>query len=278
MHSSATGPFERPTHTFDVDPNALRWILADPANPLNQLAGLIPKGSRVLDIGAGNGLLARLLSHLHGEITIDGVEADAAAADHARPWYRELYRGTVDGFLRESNATLPYDFVVLADVIEHLADPARVLSLLRQRMNTSARICISTPNVAFVSVRIALLNGAFDYVDSGILERTHLRFFTLRTLRQLFASVDLHPETSYLLRRNPLDMEIRLSELPVSPLLLWRLLRDELATTYQFLFVLSGMRCESTTKAVGDPGRYIVLKYLGRRIKDPTGTRRFAQP
>jgi 2-polyprenyl-3-methyl-5-hydroxy-6-metoxy-1,4-benzoquinol methylase len=267
MPNVAPSFFERSSQTFELDPRALQWILADPANPLNQLASLIPSGSRVLDIGDGNGLLARLLHHVHEKIEIDGVEPDTTAVHHASPWYRNLYRGTVDEFLAQVGPSTPYDFIVLADVLEHLSNPERVLRALRDRVDGSARICISTPNVAFASVRIALLNGAFEYVDSGILERTHLRFFTLHSLRRLFAAVDLYPETTYLLKRNPLHMEIRLSEFRVSPFLLWRLLQDELSTAYQFLFVLGSKRCESTVTTVGDEGRHVVLKYLVERLK-----------
>lgn len=258
--------FERPRQSFDLDPRALEWILADPANPLNRLASIIPKGSRVLDIGAGSGLLARLLQRVHGEITVDGVEPDGAAARHAKPCYRHLFHGTVDEFLSQASGSIEYDFVILADVIEHLPDPQRLLLLLKERLGRSGKICISTPNIAFASVRVALLNGAFDYVDSGILERTHLRFFTLHSLRQLFAAVGLSPQVTMLLKRNPMDMEIRLSDFHVSPFLLRRLLRDELASVYQFLFVLQSENCRSLVTEYGDPGSSVVLKYLRRRL------------
>jgi 2-polyprenyl-3-methyl-5-hydroxy-6-metoxy-1,4-benzoquinol methylase len=244
----------------------VEWTLADPANPLNRLVRIIPKGSRVLDIGAGNGMLARLLQHVHAEITVDGVEPDGAAVIHARPCYRNLFHGTVEDFLTQASESIDYDFIVLADLIEHLHNPERLLLLLKERLGRSGRICISTPNISFASVRVALLNGAFDYVDSGILERTHLRFFTLHSLNQLFTAVGLSPEVTMLLKRNPLDMEIRLSEFRVSPFVLRRLLRDELASVYQFLFVLRGENCPTLVTTYGDPGSYVVLKYLRRRL------------
>lgn len=258
--------FERPRQSFDLDPRALEWILADPANPLNRLVSIIPKGSRVLDIGAGSGLLARLLQHVHAEITVDGVEPDSAAVIHARPCYRHLFHGTVDEFLSQASGSIEYDFIILADVIEHLPNPERLLLLLKERVGRSGKICISTPNIAFASVRVALLNGAFDYVDSGILERTHLRFFTLDSLRRLFAAVQLCPEVTLLLRRNPLTTEIRLGDFSVNPLQLRTLLRDELATVYQFLFVLGTEQCSSLVRSYGDSGRFIVLKYLKERV------------
>lgn len=267
-HCKCTRPglFQRPGNSFELDSKALQWILADPANPLNQLASLIPSGSTVLDVGAGNGVLARLLRHVQAAVVVDGVEPDATAASLAAPWYRKLYQGSIESFLSDANSSIPYDFIILADVMEHLPDPEHVLRLLRPRLGTSGKLCVSTPNVAFASVRIALLNGAFDYVDSGILERTHLRFFTLRSLNQLFAAVDLSPENICLLRRNPLDMEIRLSDFRISPMLLWRLLRDDLSTVYQFLFVLGNNACHPAVTSYGDPGSHVTLKYLKQRL------------
>lgn len=258
--------FARPSGSFDLHPRALEWILADPANPLNRLTQAIPKGASVLDVGAGNGMLARLLLHVHGDLVIDGVEPDEAAIQHAKPWYRHLFHGSVENFLCQVSGDLDYDYVVFADVIEHVSDPQRVLETVRSRLGRSTRVCVSTPNVAFASVRVALLNGVFDYVDSGILERSHLRFFTLRSLTELFGAADLYPEETLLLKRNPLDMEIRLADLKISPLLLHRLLRDELATVYQFLFILRTENCTSALSVYGDPGKRIALKYLGLRL------------
>jgi 2-polyprenyl-3-methyl-5-hydroxy-6-metoxy-1,4-benzoquinol methylase len=258
--------FERPSQSYELDPRALDWILADPANPLNRLVNVIPKGATVLDIGAGNGLLARLLHHAHSDVAIDGVEPDGAAVMHAKPWYRDLFNGSVEQFLSQVGGSIHYDYIVLADVIEHLPNPQRILQLIRERLGRSGKLCISTPNVAFASVRVALLNGVFEYVDSGILERTHLRFFTLRSLEQLFAAVELHPEAILLLKRNPLSMEICLDDFRISPFLLRRLLKDDLASVYQFLFVLRGENCRSVVTTYGDPGRYVVLKYLLRRL------------
>jgi 2-polyprenyl-3-methyl-5-hydroxy-6-metoxy-1,4-benzoquinol methylase len=71
--------------------------------------------------------------------------------------------------------------VVLADVLEHLPDPVRVLRSVHSLLNPGARIVVSVPNVAHVSVRAQLLFGRFRYSARGILDRTHLRFFTQRT-------------------------------------------------------------------------------------------------
>jgi 2-polyprenyl-3-methyl-5-hydroxy-6-metoxy-1,4-benzoquinol methylase len=75
--------------------------------------------------------------------------------------------------------------VVFADVLEHLPDPVRVLRNVHSLLNPGARVVISVPNVAHLSVRAQLFFGRFQYSTRGILDRTHLRFFTRRTALEL---------------------------------------------------------------------------------------------
>jgi len=83
-----------------------------------------------------------------------------------------------------------FDLVVLADVLEHLPDPLRVLRSVHSLLNPGARIVISVPNVAHVSVRAQLFFGRFHYSTRGILDSTHLRFFTRRTVTDLLTDAD----------------------------------------------------------------------------------------
>ena len=76
------------------------------------------------------------------------------------------------------------DAVVLADVIEHLRDASALLRLVKASLAENGRIFISVPNIANITVRIGLLFGIFEYRDRGILDNTHLRFYTMRTIRR----------------------------------------------------------------------------------------------
>jgi len=79
----------------------------------------------------------------------------------------------------------PFDIIVAGDVLEHLPDPGAVLDLLRPLLKPDGRLLVSLPNVANVTVRLSLLFGRFDYTPRGILDDTHVRFFTRRTGRRL---------------------------------------------------------------------------------------------
>jgi predicted TPR repeat methyltransferase len=76
------------------------------------------------------------------------------------------------------------DAIVLADVLEHLRDAPRLLRLVRESLDGQGRLFLSVPNIANITVRLGLLFGIFEYRDRGILDNTHLRFYTMRTIRR----------------------------------------------------------------------------------------------
>ena len=76
------------------------------------------------------------------------------------------------------------DAIVLADVLEHLRDPPSLLRLVKESLAANGRLFVSVPNIANVTVRLGLLFGVFEYRDRGILDNTHLRFYTMRTIRR----------------------------------------------------------------------------------------------
>ena len=245
--------FKRSCQTYEIKENSLAAIFNDPANPLNRINCLIPSKSKILDIGAGNGILADLLSCTHEDIVIDGIEPNEHAAEIASAKYRKFFRGDAGNYIKEILKE-DYDFIVLADVIEHLADPESFLADICRNLSEKVRIIITVPNVSFGAIRVLLLLGHFDYVDSGILERTHLRFFTLRTLEKLIRNLNLNIELRSFLQRDFYSTEIDINKLKVDKRILRSLEGDPLAWTYQFLFVLtkenviSNRSCHGTCK------------------------------
>lgn len=129
---------------------------------------------------------------LHGiGQAIDAVEPNPHWAQHARAFYRNVYPCTIE------EAHLPdktYDAVVCADVLEHVPDPLGVLKQLRRVATDDALFVISLPNVAHLAVRLMLLFGKFPKMDRGILDRTHLHFFTKDTAASLVESAGLKIE------------------------------------------------------------------------------------
>jgi len=237
------------------------------SNPLYTISELIPDGAKILDVGSGNGALSRRLKEKRSDFIIDGIELNAYAAELSRQYYRRFYIGDARDYLDEINKE-GYDYIVLADVIEHLSDPLEFLKDLYSCLTTKSRIIISLPNIAFGAIRFSLLNGNFDYVDSGILERTHLRFFTLKTLKSLIKNSDLNLEKIFYLQRSLIESEIPLEKLKLSPFLFYNINKSPLAYTYQFVVTLGKKPCITESIFVGATGKFSYFKYFARRHKN----------
>lgn len=141
----------------------------------------------VLDLGCGrarNGLEIERFGY-----RVTGVDASPAACGVARRRISEVIEQDILDFsgLAAALADRRFDWLVLADVLEHLPDPFAALCFYRRFLHPQGRLVVSLPNVAVWDNRLRLLFGRFEYADSGILDRTHLRFFTFRTGRRLLA-------------------------------------------------------------------------------------------
>lgn len=231
--------FKRNDKTYSLDKKILDNILNDKSNPLTRILDLIPNGSRVLDVGAGNGILARLLKKVHKNVIIDGIEPNPYAAKLAKRHYQNFYNCYFQDAANKVRGK-KYDFIVLADVIEHLADPLEFIKEVRQVMSKNTKILISVPNVAFGAIRLDLLNGNFKYVDSGIIEKTHLRFFTIETIKELVAASGLHAEKYIFLQRNFLKYAVKKGDILRNLYVIRKIGKDKMSSVYQILIVLGG--------------------------------------
>lgn len=153
-----------------------------------QIARLVSRVGRepVLDVGAAQGLLGRLL--VGSGLAIDAVEPRPAWADAARPYYRTVYTGTIEAVALPART---YRTIVCGDVLEHTVDPVGVLRRLRHLATGDALFIVSLPNVAHLAVRLLLLVGRFPRMERGILDRTHLHFFTRDTAEELLRAAGL---------------------------------------------------------------------------------------
>ena len=173
-----------------MEGRAPRYTLkADPYSSHSVILGWLAegRGRRLLDVGAADGLLSRHLTARGWKVT--GIEADPALAAAAAPHCERMVVAHLDRGVPPLDGD--FDVVVCGDVLEHLADPAAVLVALTRLLTAGGHVVISVPNVAHLWIRLSLLAGRFDYVDRGILDRTHLRFFTRRTLEALVAGAGL---------------------------------------------------------------------------------------
>ena len=133
---------------------------------------------RVLEIGAATGFFTRMLMSDGHEVT--AVEGDPRAVEIARQRGVPAIAGDIELESTWAQIEGTFDAVVLMHVLEHLVDPWAVLARARERLNPDGVVISLLPNVAAWRVRKDLfLRGKFEYTDTGILDRTHLRFFNL---------------------------------------------------------------------------------------------------
>ncbi|MEP6993772.1 MAG: class I SAM-dependent methyltransferase [Acidobacteriota bacterium] len=142
----------------------------------------LPAGLRLLDLGAAGGHLGRALRD-HCEF-LAGVEPDEMVPESARQGYDD-WRQT--DALAAGTWERPFDVVVCADVLEHMPRPEELLRRIRGWLRPGGTLLVSLPNVANITVRASLLAGRFPYAERGILDRTHLRFYTRESARALIA-------------------------------------------------------------------------------------------
>ena len=139
-------------------------------------------GARVFEGGVSSGYLARAL--VEAGRVVDGAELDPVAAAKASEVCERVWVGDLD-VLPVHELAPTYDAMLFGDTLEHLVDPGALLRALRPRLADHGALVVSIPNIANWTIRLGLLFGRFNYADRGILDRTHLHFYTLRTARAL---------------------------------------------------------------------------------------------
>ena len=143
---------------------------------------------RVLELGCSTGYMSRYMTQKR-DCSVTGIEVDAAAAAQAGEYCREI-------LVRDLNRLgwtlgLPkraFDVILMGDVLEHLVDPPQVLIQTRALLDSNASLVICLPNVVHWSTRLKILFGRFDYESIGTLDHTHLRFYTVKTAREMIES------------------------------------------------------------------------------------------
>ena len=142
-------------------------------------------GKDVLDAGCGFATTSQFIQARGNRVV--GIESNADAAAVARTRIAEV----IQADLEEVPKGRRFDTVIFADVLEHLAWPAGILKKYTALLKPGGTIIVSLPNVGLWSVRLGLLFGRFRYRDSGVLDRTHLRFFTRRSAIEMLRSTGL---------------------------------------------------------------------------------------
>lgn len=171
---------------------------------LREFRRLAPATGRALDVGCGRAALGGAIRGLGWELW--GVEQSGEACATAEKRLHRLVQADLHDLatVRATVGETSFDALVFSDVLEHVYDPRTVLENYLQFVKPGGRVFVSVPNMLVWTNRLQLLLGRFEYADTGIMDRTHIRFFTFKTARRLVEAAGCRVErvasTPYLAR------------------------------------------------------------------------------
>jgi 2-polyprenyl-3-methyl-5-hydroxy-6-metoxy-1,4-benzoquinol methylase len=148
------------------------------------------RGKRLLDVGSAQGVLAQRFTERGFEVTC--IEGSPELAALGKDKCQEMIVADLDKPLPPLNGQ--FDVIVYGDILEHLRNPMEVFTGFNRSLRPGGQVIVSVPNVAHLWVRLNLLVGRLPYADRGILDRTHLRFFTLSSFGRFLREAELECE------------------------------------------------------------------------------------
>lgn len=225
--SPSCEPSRRPTETsvysFKDDPYSSHRLIP-------QLVRRLSPPGRVLDVGCDDGFAGRDL--IAAGFQVWGIDRNPVTLRKAARYYQHTILADVDSELPLTDGA--FDVIIFADILEHLTNPAAVFAHFAESLAPGGLVIMSVPNVAYWHVRLSLLLGRFEYDDRGILDRTHVLFFTLRTARRFLEDAGFRIEA---VDATPLPLPLVCSATaPGRPLFFLHTLGFRLARVWKTLF------------------------------------------
>lgn len=164
----------------------LYTVTDDPNHSASKIIAWLERGQEVLEVGCASGSQTRFLKEALA-CRVTGIEIDKLAAEDARPYCENLIIGNIENLdLSTQLGDKRFDVITFADVLEHLYEPAEALRKIRPFFKKDGYLIASIPNIAHAAVCWELAHGRFDYQKYGLLDNTHIRFFTKKNVVKLF--------------------------------------------------------------------------------------------
>ncbi|MDB2158895.1 MULTISPECIES: class I SAM-dependent methyltransferase [Clostridium] len=158
-------------------------------SPASIVLKQIKEKSRVLELGPSTGYITKYLTEELG-CKVTCIEIDEEAAEIAKQYCEKMIVGNLDQLNLEEILKEKYDYVLMMDVLEHLYSPKTILRQITKFLNHDGVIWISVPNISHISIVQQLIENKFTYGKWGLLDNTHIRFFTRNTIKNLFDELD----------------------------------------------------------------------------------------
>ena len=231
-------------------------------------------GSEILEFGPAYGRMTRYLAE-ELKCAVDIVEIDSESGNVAAQYARQACIGPEDGNIESGNWTKVfahklYDAIIFTDVLEHLHDPFQTLKECRLFLKDDGCVLCSIPNIAHSSIILSLFSGSFNYTKTGLLDQTHVRFFTEESFLNMISACGYYPAYEHAIIV-PVDM----TEIPLTYASVGRDVENVLRQrpnneAYQFIFELrksSVGRVEESTVITEPASARRCICYL-KEVKD----------
>jgi 2-polyprenyl-3-methyl-5-hydroxy-6-metoxy-1,4-benzoquinol methylase len=204
------------------------------------LRNIVPN-SKVLEIGCAHGRMTKYMKQALN-CSVDTIEIDEEAGKVAAQWANKSFAGNIEDLDiwddLESMGCTNYDYIIFADVLEHLHDPERILNSSKRVLNDNGSIWVSIPNVAHNAVLIDLFNDKFTYRDVGLLDNTHIKLFTYLSLEDMISRCGLSIVTKINLQSPLAYTEFQNSYEDLPPEVAKFIKAREFGEIYQFVWEL----------------------------------------
>ena len=221
--------------------------------------------SKVLELGASTGLLTKHLRE-DKQCSIDIVEVDEEAGQKASK-YADISVIGRRGDLNETEwyenlKKRTYDYIVILDVLEHLHCPELALSIVKRCLKPEGKVLLSVPNIAHNAVLLQLLKDNFQYTNLGLLDNTHVHFFTYKSLYEMLTSQGFAIEKWEVVNKEVSETEIPVSYDDVSQVQSYLLKSREHGSAYQYLLTLSLNSDETKSKKMPPREKNVYLAQI----------------
>jgi 2-polyprenyl-3-methyl-5-hydroxy-6-metoxy-1,4-benzoquinol methylase len=236
---------------------------------------MVGRDKKVLEVGCASGAMTRCLKEQLG-CRVTGVEVNGADAQQAAPHCESLQVGDIEQFdFVERFGAKSFDVVTYADVLEHLKNPTETLRKTRAALNDDGYIVASVPNIAHAALVMELARGNFDYRSLGLLDDTHIRFFTKQSLLRTFEQAGFA-----VVKLERFSLEPKCTEFDVEPrddierqMLDFFLHRHPESKTYQFIVKAIPLDREFAGISSATEAFQASIAELERKLIEDTATR-----
>lgn len=164
---------------------------------LKEVASMIRetgRGTKVLDVGCGDGTLGMLLKERADSVRAVGCDLSEGAVEYSRPWYDKVFQVNIEeDDLREKAGEDGFDYVICVEVIEHVMHPGAALTKCKELLSPNGYLIVSFPNIAWWKYRLSLLRGHFPEESRFYHHAEHLHDFTMHSFSKLLKDAGLEP-------------------------------------------------------------------------------------